>query len=317
MRCEKICKNLKKMILEESFIHGYIHSIFSSAINIIADNGTLISIIKSEKGIGPYSITIDCEENFLNIPIKIKEEVVISLEMLRFKNFHINLNTDIPIDLSIDTLKAKSTNENFVILDKKTKDLKQYILINGNTQGILSILSNIEKGIKYDDDYEIVNSTYGILIPKINRFTRALKDRTYDDLSIITRDVVGFGIGLTPSSDDFLCGIMASLLYGSKFTNYNYEYFLDIFAQMIQKIENKTTLISEKFLLNSSLGMYPLFMKELCEYIFWEETYEKVKLRKLLQNTLKFGATSGTDILCGIYIGTNIIKDYFGGLGYE
>lgn len=314
MKCEKICKNLNEIIANEKVIYGHVHSIFSSAINILADDGRLISIIKSEKGIGPYSIAVKCEENFLNILIRCNEEVRITPERLRFKNFDINLNTDIPIDLSLDLTKQRESN--ILLLDKKLMDLKKYLMINGNTQGILSILSNIEYGLKYDE-VKMSDSTYGSLIPKLNRFIGAFKYRTYDDLSEITRDVVGFGMGLTPSSDDFLCGIMAALLYGSNFTNYNYDYFLDIFGEMIQKIKNKTTLISENFLLNSSKGIYPLFMKELCEYLFFEEVYEKQQMRKLVQKTLSFGATSGSDILCGIYIGTNIIKDYFGGLEYE
>lgn len=314
MKCEKICKNLNELITSKQVIYGRVHSIFSSAINILYDDGKLISIIKIEKGIGPYSIAVNCKENFLNIPIKENEEVKIYPDRLRFKNFDINLNTDLPIDLSLDLTKLKKND--ILLLDKKLKDLKKYLLVNGNTQGILSILSNIEYGLKYDEN-KMSNSTYGNLIPKVNRFIGALKYRTYDDLSDITRDVVGFGMGLTPSSDDFLCGIMAALLYGSCFTDYSYNYFLNIFGEMIQKIENKTTIISQNFLLNSSEGIYPLFMKELCEYLFFEEIYEKQHMRKLVQKTFSFGATSGSDILCGIYIGTNIIKDYFGGLEYE
>lgn len=315
MKCKKICKELTELINNaESTIEGEVHSIFSSAINVLTVDNMLISIIKEEKGLGPHSISINCKENFLNIPIKLKDVVYIDKNAVRFPRFSIDLNADKIIDLS--TAFVKTENLNMMLIENRIKYLKKYLLINGNTQGILSILYDIENIVKDNNEVQS-NSTYGILIPKVNRFIKALKYRTYDDLSDITMDIVGFGMGLTPSSDDFLCGMMAALLYGSSFTDFSKEYFLYIFKLMIQKIENKTTLVSEKFLLNSSRGLYPLFMKELCEYLFLEETYNKYEFRNLIQKTLSFGETSGTDILCGIYIGTIIIKDYFGGLEYE
>lgn len=315
MRCIKICKELTELIKSSNCeIKGEIHSIFSSTINILTYDNVLISVIKEEKGLGPYSIAVNCNENFLNIPIKVKEVVYITQNDVSFSKFRINLNTDLPIDLSTAFIKPEKLN--IVLIENRVRDLKKYLLINGNTQGILSILPSIEAMVK-ENKMLANDSTYGILIPKLNRFTEALKYRTYDDLSDITMNVVGFGMGLTPSSDDFLCGMMAALLYGSIFTDFSKEYFLEIFELMVRKIKNKTTLVSENFLLNSSRGLYPLFMKELCETLFLEKTYDKYEFRTLLQKALSFGETSGSDILCGIYIGTTIIKDYFGGLEYE
>lgn len=315
MRCVKICKKLTEFIKSSNCeIEGEIHSIFSSAINILTHDKVLISVIKEEKGLGPYSVAVNCKENFLNIPIKAKEKVYINSNTVRFSKVSIDLNTDLSIDLSTGLMKTEKLN--MMLIDNRTRDLKKYLLINGNTQGILSILPSIEAIVK-ENKMLTNDSTYGILIPKVNRFINALKYRTYDDLSNITMNVVGFGMGLTPSSDDFLCGMMAAILYGSIFTDFSKEYFLEIFELMVKNIKNRTTLVSENFLLNSSRGLYPLFMKELCETLFLEETYDKYEFRTLVQKALSFGETSGSDILCGIYIGTTIIKDYFGGLEYE
>ncbi len=310
MKCVKVCNNLIEMINNENVIEGCVHSIFSSTINILVENRRLVSVIKSEKSLCPYSVLVECDESFLDIPIKVGDVVYISKWDIKFRKIHLKISKD-TLDLSFKVIRKEKTDIHLV--ETKIKDLKKYLLLNGNRSGILSVLGEIESIFIEGMSRKIVcsNSIYENFASKVKLFIGCLSDRTFDNLSYITSNLVGFGIGLTPSSDDFLCGIMAALLYGSSYTNYNSDYFLDIFEKMVLNIENRTTLVSENFLINSSKGVFPIFIKELCSYLFSDDSYEKIELYRYMNKVLSYGETSGSDILCGIYIGTIINKEYF------
>lgn len=309
MKCIKACNSLVEMINDECVIEGCVHSIFPSTINILVKNKRLISIIKSEKSLCPYSVLFECDESFLDIPIKVGEAVHISKWDIKFRKIHFIINTDTLMDLSINVLKNDKTN--FSLVETKVKELKKYLLLNGNDLGMLSVLRDIENIFVKSDNIMFSGFIYDSFILKLKLLVECLRNKEFDKLSDITSNLVGFGVGLTPSGDDFLCGIMATLLYGSIYTSYNSDYFSDICKKMVLNIDDKTTLVSENFLKNSSKGIFPIFIKELCSYLFLDDNYEKITLYKLIHKVLSFGETSGSDILCGIYIGTLISKKCF------
>lgn len=314
MKCTRICSSLANIILANSTLEGKVHSIFSSTINVVTDEGKIIAITRNRQGIVPYSIITDCENSFFELPIKQGERVLFRRDSVNFKKLYINLDFDLSTDLSLDMSSHTQFNQDFI--NYKLKNLKHFLMVNGNNAGMLSILSELSSIVK-NGDYRDTNNNFNVILPALSKLLHAFIKRDYRNIDQLAKDIVGFGLGLTPSSDDFLCGMMAAFLYGSKITIFSQEYYLAIFKNMVTKIEGRTTIISENFLKNSSQGIFPLFIKELCVNLFSDESYDRDQFTKLLNGILSFGETSGTDILCGIYIGTTLIIDYFGGHKYE
>lgn len=150
------------------------------------------------------------------------------------------------------------------------------------------------KCIEYECEMPIINKKHSLdkIYKKIQNFERndsifekAFQERRKNkDLF----NIIGLGLGLTPSGDDYIVGIMAAY----------YSHNLNkpkIFKEIEDLAQNRTNEISYNYILNASNR---LFKQEIIDLIFDIENEEKIC------NLLKFGSSSGQDILYGIY-------DYF------
>lgn len=100
-------------------------------------------------------------------------------------------------------------------------------------------------------------------------------------------DLIGLGIGLTPSGDDFLCGVLAGLtLLGLR----NSQDFRHLSAEISRSLA-KTNAISAAFL---HCAMNGQFSEALI-------TLGSVSFSQSLQMFHDIGHSSGADTLCGLY----------------
>ncbi|MGC5326405.1 DUF2877 domain-containing protein [Brevibacillus sp. SYSU BS000544] len=103
-------------------------------------------------------------------------------------------------------------------------------------------------------------------------------------------NITGFGPGLTPSSDDFLLGLLSVLLYAGDEKS-------KTLIQYLTAYKEKTTEVSKWMLHYASIhSLFPNVVKR-----FFKASGENRK--KVLQDFLSHGGTSGIDLLCGIYTG--------------
>lgn len=150
------------------------------------------------------------------------------------------------------------------------------------------------KCIEYECEMPIINKKHSLdkIYKKIQNFERndsifekAFQERRKNkDLF----NIIGLGLGLTPSGDDYIVGIMAAY----------YSHNLNkpkIFKEIEELAQNRTNEISYNYILNAS---NKLFKQEIIELIGDLESDEKI------ENLLNFGSSSGQDIIYGIY-------DYF------
>lgn len=150
------------------------------------------------------------------------------------------------------------------------------------------------KCIEYECEMPIINKKHSLdkIYKKIQNFER--NDSIFEKAFQERREnkdlfnIIGLGLGLTPSGDDYIVGIMAAY----------YSHNLNkpkIFKEIEYLAQNRTNEISYNYILNASNR---LFKQEIIDLIFDIENEEKIC------NLLKFGSSSGQDILYGIY-------DYF------
>lgn len=314
MYCTEICSLLNSMLLSGE-LYGKVHSIFCSSINVILDNGKIITILNTSKPVVPYAVKTDYNDSFKDLDISMDEQVLLTKNRLRFKHFYIIIDRPKLINMSYEVYCY--TKPDYQLYKTKLKALKYYLLLSGNTNGILSIVTDIESYIKKGVVTKNKDNNFYMILPRILTLIDAFRLKNLDKLSKLSSNCAGFGVGLTPSTDDFLCGMMSSILYGNILSPYEYKYFADILKKMTSDIRDKTTIISENFLINSGNGVFPMTVKSLVSELYSEKPFDKDSFHLLLKNVIHFGETSGTDIMCGIYIGSLVITYYFGGRGNE
>ena len=119
-------------------------------------------------------------------------------------------------------------------------------------------------------------------------------------LSEITKELahlIGLGIGLTPSGDDFLTGILAGLILCDQ----DQSPFALKLKEEVPKHLQDTNDISRAFLSCALKGQFSQTIKILQEH-------PDIDAAGLQENFLKIGHSSGIDTLCGIYFYLNTLK---------
>lgn len=292
--------------------YAKIHSVFKSTINILSDDGRFIPVVISEKPMSPNSIRLGKGFNFDDLNISIGEVVLLKEGSITNENIQIIYRD---AQLWDDRIKLVTTIDSYDNIIKKLGKVKIFILNKGNKNGIFKLLKYISKDFrelnnKEESNQQETNDKAELFIKE--RFISFIEDfKQYDieNINIQSKKIIGFGPGLTPSMDDFLSGMMIANLYISHAIELDIEMAYNLNTKIVEDIENKTTLVSEEMLKQSSIGQINEDIRGLMISII--SRFEDNELEVLMEKVIDFGHSSGTDILCGIYIGSIIIfKNY-------
>lgn len=282
--------------------YGEIHSIFKSSINIINEDGKLIPILVSSKPMSPFSIRLESGFNFENLGIKIGEKGLFTKKTFKSKNINISYEKSLIWDNRIDLTTNMDTLEN---IEYKLNITKEFIENMGNKNGIYNLMQFIPGNIFGSNKGDIEDQSQ-LFIKE--RFINLIEGFTNYDIKMInnfSKKVIGFGPGLTPSMDDFISGMMIANLYISHFLQLSIENAYKLNEEIVKDIENMTTLVSKDMLKAASIGEVNEDIRNLMIALIGTSTNQN--LYDILARVISFGHSSGTDILCGIYIGSYII----------
>ena len=150
---------------------------------------------------------------------------------------------------------------------------------------ITKIASNIK------NNFLIINAAKN----KINNCTNELLNKNYENAANELSSLIGLGIGLTPSGDDFLCGVLAGFIFDN-LENYS---FVKLLKNKIKDNLKNTNDISGAFL-NCALDNN--FSSPVLNLPYFKSSNE------IYENFKKIGHSSGIDTLCGIYYCLNTIS---------
>lgn len=296
--------------LREKDHKGKIHSIFKSTINILSDDGKFIPIIVHDKPMSPSSIRLEEKVNFENLNVAIGDIGTFTKDLFTSRNIKVDYSNALIWDESIKLVSPTVSLENTT---KKLEEIKLFILSKGNKNGIFKFLKYISKefadlGTSYKLDDKDINDKAELFIrDRFINFIEAFKNHDITNINTLAKKIIGFGPGLTPSMDDFLSGMMVANLYISYAVGLDIEKAYNINFKIVESIENKTTLVSEEMLKQSSKGQANEDIRDLMLAI--TSNLKEKDLEDLMERVIDFGHSSGTDILCGIYIGSRIVLD--------
>ena len=149
-----------------------------------------------------------------------------------------------------------------------------------------------KKFISRDDSY---------IYKKIKRMFYGLKSKDEYLVKENIEKLIGYGIGLTPSGDDFLYGLLSVFWLTSSAFNLNVEEF-NILKRNIFFLKQNTNFISQNLLSRALEGKFSEIVHNFLQNIFMENSSVSY-LKLLLLRFSSIGHSSGIDILFGICYG--------------
>lgn len=249
-----------------------LQSSFEKVINIIDDRKNIITLHLNEIPKVPMSIVVD------SIP-EISGEVHLN-QLLINKN-------SIPWNPLVPTLKI--TNKESII--SKLKILQEWIY-SQDKKGMLNLIDETSLGKQVIENIELLIEGW--------------KNDSLIDYDKTCRGIMGFGSGLTPSSDDVICGVLAALYctipyHGkTKFTK-------DFTYNMISCGFKYTSTLSANFIKYYSMGYASELIVDLIGALYTGSNQEWMNQIKTVDS---WGGSSGRDILFGFSLGYEKIFQY-------
>jgi hypothetical protein len=273
------CKHFKPLFEHEKL--AVVHSVYKSTINCIVDD-RIFSLQHQEMPITPLSINLDIPKRvFELIRVNRGDEVQFTKDgLVAFNSMFTHGHAEVfDCDLTDGTIPLDQV---------KIKLLTDHIL------------KYIEKGefgriAKSLKDNEVIplsfagNYVSGVLL-------RLTSSSNVVDIGSLSAQLIGVGEGLTPSGDDFNCGMLAAQFYLRGHPHAD-ELKDQLITQIMRRI-NTTTVISKEFLIYACEGKFSQMVKNVLIKSQQEldVTSEIIKIRDI-------GHTSGIDFLTGLYFG--------------
>lgn len=265
-----ISSELLDILSEENY---YIHSCFESGLNIKVGN-MLTFIGNKSDTLVPYGILLKKRD-----VDKLRENTDRAISTFIWKEAEKKFeSSNITIEVKGSSKYSSTLNTASTALEEKQisliKDNIDLSLFTGFDLTIEDIITQKTKDIRELQDCFM--STNKVEIEKV------------------LKGWIGRGRGLTPSGDDFLQGI---LFVNSMCTILSSE-FLEAIESLLD--QEYTTDISKNYFLCALRGMFTQPLLELYKSV---EESNLLMVRKSIDEILKFGHTSGTDIIAGVYVG--------------
>jgi len=261
LKARYIGKPLLQSLTKNPFT-GSVVGIYQDFCNILGNDGRMITIAISPIGKSPFSVLIERQNLTTSIIAKMN---------VRADQYGINLSDKIFISL-----------DNAETWDPKMLQFPQTFRLKASIAELL-----FDSTQWFEPTFRNTNDKYVIdkLISGADELQHALVNRHPIKRSVTY--LAGLGFGLTPSGDDYLLGVMASL-WITKSTH-----FLDEIARLsIQK----TTSLSAAYLMAASKGDFAECWHDLAQAVLYQDPKA---LRDSISEFIQIGASSGRDALVG------------------
>lgn len=267
---------------------GKVHSIFNEVVNFIAlDESMLFAIAKNHVVQSPRMMKTEDETSFGNMCLQLAVGDLINLvenESLVVNGWQWSLSSSKVWSRQLKTIPYKKTEYTYSHLAV----LNDYILNEGATGGSYYAWKQYNEP-HWEAPMEVVKTLY--FTPFLTALERLDQQVQAQELTTFLEKFVGLGLGLTPSGDDFLTGLLATWQY------FRYPLAEEALAnhkdEWITQLKGKTTDVSY-FMLNYCLeGQVNEALLSLLEHLDSDPS-------PYLQQVLAIGSTSGTDMLTGV-----------------
>jgi len=311
VKATTICDMLATRLDSQSVLKAKVHSVFKNACNLITVQNEFITILNSDRKIYPMSVVIDGKGNFDFTALNIVQD----MEFILHKRRIYSVDAGIYIDVS----QAKKWNSepelNFRPLPGRSIEKNINTLEKGiNFYGKFSFIAPLVMSLGESDRFsninieveEVLEEKYKFITERFYEFIDLITQNNLDKVPSSSKKLIGLGVGLTPSMDDFISGLMISLVYLTKHCGLKISEAYNLNSAIIREGLEGTTRVSAEMLTLSSLGKSSQLVKSLILALLCET--EDYRILQRVKDAIEVGETSGTDTIFGVYVGFKIVN---------
>lgn len=268
----------------EKHQRGTVHSIYRRTINLSFD-GQLLALQADHSPVSPISfITALDPDRMEALNISVNDQVIVSKNKLTIIGNHENYSFRYG-QAKVDETKFVP-NLKYEEIDRIRTDIKK-VLSQVNTNGLDQVFN---KELCIDSPLAIQ-----VAGKRIESGIKLLSEDCFDEAATELSRLIGLGSGLTPSGDDFLCGLLA----GAAILKMEQHPFFSSLKTLITEHLQDTIDISAAFLACALQNEFSLAVNSL-------ETCPSID--EMRERFLAIGHSSGIDTLCGVYFALDNFK---------
>lgn len=279
-----VCKRLLNLSLLRPR-SGTVHSVFDHAVNLELGAEGLVGLLAEEKTITPYAVSARIEKPFPQAHIRAGMTAYLGEGMLIIPDaqVEIDLARAQSRDLSLDSIAICYSN---------VKNILERLILEmlRGADAEMSLAPLVTAGAE--------NTFTRFLAPRLERLFCAVSLGAWDEAALAASACAGCGMGLTPSSDDLLCGYITTLHLLLRLNNRADE--KDRLASLARAAAEKTNRISGTFLLHSGQALANAAICDLLRSIFSFQDIQAAN--RAVLRVLAIGSTSGADMLTGLVL---------------
>ncbi len=269
-----------------------VHSAFPHAVNLLVDEDELITLT-SHSDITPMGLTVEPGVDFTNF-LQAGDQVYLECDRFTALNgtFTVNLQdkevweTGLMMDLD-----ARSVGE----VAQIRLDLIHW-LARQPSEGLLPLLPRLTHApIYHKPANDNIYSRY--IANDLEAFSNAINMSAWERALMSVDKLVGFGMGSTPSCDDFLAACLAVFKVAESLQPGCFPWIREFNQAIASKSKSRTTLVSANMLRHAADGRLSRSHQQLVQTCLFTHNAE---LEQLANQVLQHGATSGGDFLLGL-----------------
>lgn len=253
---------------------GTVHSVYRKTINLSFD-GTLVALQAAGSPLSPISlITSLTEQEMSDLPVSVGQPVSLTADTIHLPETAFCLDAAETVETMLMPVSESD-------LPSLTAQIRS-ILKHSTKGGFRNILFPSDKPTQLGEQLVLAAAEN-----HMNLCSQKIRLFHYTTAAYRLSSIIGLGIGLTPSGDDFLCGVLAGLILRDC-TDHPFSTALQ--QQITQKLPD-TNDISRAFLQCALQGQ---FSEAVCSL---RHTSDAAQLSTAFS---AIGHSSGMDTLCGI-----------------
>lgn len=288
-----LAKDLWAYLAANEGKQAQVQSIYSHALNLLAEDGELITLADPTLAIMPMGLVIG---NKLDSGWDLKpgERVNLGQKVFKLNNSITSLTLDEPElwnpnPILTGHLKSKSA------IAQTRFELIDWLKIQP-TIGLLPLLSRLTAH-RNNEESEIDDPYSRYIAADLSQFVKEILDLDWPGALKTASKLVGYGIGSTPSCDDFLAAYLVVLFIAQSLQPDRFSWVEEFNQGIATLAMTRTTLVSAHMLNHAASGKLSQPHQNLVHACLFDTEEDVIELAKEVSKT---GASSGMDFLLGL-----------------
>ena len=269
---------------------AHVFSTFERACNLIDEQGRFISIVDNTIGNGLFAVVLEELPFSLDKMLSVGAPVVVGKNSLTVNTTTIDFSEATLWSARVDWDYPKDCPHQF---QKNIGDL--YLTVQNNASGgsLSSILHSTRDNMGY---------VYARVTDSAQQLYSGIVSGDMQKIYLGAANMAGLGVGLTPSGDDFLMGVMYAL-----WAMFDQKDAARWSRKIAEAASSRTNMLSGAMLQESANGYASEHWHVLVDVLCKENVTD---VTRVSMDILSLGHTSGADALTGFLLSIDCLSDH-------